>query len=518
MEPDAKKIKLETFPEPLEFLGMNDDCIMHVLDKLHKTDICSISFACKRLQELAYAVHMRRYPNKSITIKPIMDLKSRKFNVGFSETTETYLKYMSKAVRNVEMQCTRKGIRDYFKFLKSQCCQNLKSLKIYRARVNLSSIPWNMIKDQLKYVVTLSIETLPAKSISTPHKNWLACCEKLRELSIVTQFCNGEWLLDVYPELESLSIHLLKIDVEKDTFGKYASQFFERQPKLKEIKCVGINTTQLLLQNVKNIPRLTVICNITHSGNIEQFADAFKTHSERGSIDWLEFDLDHEIGEYHRLSEVDAVHPVNGLRTKLLGSIGQSMIEMQLKHLVHLELIVEPYGDIDWTRLSKNLPHLETLKLSFENSHFQFDIARITMPLIGNMPKLKRLDVQADESAIFSSDHLCKLNSARLLVKNAVHLQVNFELLRNKCKMIIPTSNILTVNIIRNGDIEEDSSSDDDDSVDDSDDDRVDDSDDDSDDDDDIDDDDDSSSSSDDSSDYKFSFPMFFFSALQRNF
>lgn len=464
MEPDAKKPKLETLPEQLEFLGMNDDCITLVLEKLHKTDICSISFACKRLQELAYAVHMRKYPNKIITIKPILDSKSRKFKVGFSETDETYLKYMSKAVRNVEMQCTRKGIRDYFKLLKSECCPNLKSLKICRSRANLSSIPGNMIKDQLKYVETFSIEALPVKSISKLHRNWLTSCENLRELTIISQFCNGEWLLDVYPELESLSIHLLKIDVEKETFAKHASQFFERHPKLKEIKCVGFNTTQLLLQNVNNIHRLIVKCNIAYSGNLERLADAFKVHSERGHIEWLEFDLDHEIGEYHRLSEVDAVHSVNGLRTKLHSSIGQSMIEM-LKHLVHLELIAKPFGSIDWTRLSKNLPHLETLKLSFEDSYEKFHTLHITKPFVCNMPKLKRLDVRADKFAIIDNDHLVELNAARLLVKNAVHLQINFELLRNKCKMIVPNGNILTTNIVRMGDIDEkeDSSSDDDD-------------------------------------------------------
>lgn len=461
MEPNAKKPKLETSAEKLDFLGMYDDCITLVLEKLHKKDLCSISFVCQRLQGLAYALHMRKYPNKSITIEPIFDVKLRKFKVGFSENDEAYLKYMSKAVRNVEMQCTRNSIRDFFKFLKNKCCPNLKSLKIYRSRANLSSIPGKMIKDQLKNVESFSIVTLPAKRIVTPHKNWLTCCEKLRELSITTQYCNGEWLLDVYPELESLSIHLLKIDFDNECFAKYAPQFFERHPKIKEVKCVGYDTTKVILHNVNNIPRLIVKYKMMNLENIERIADEFKLHREKGRIEWLEFDLDHEIGEFDRLTEVDAVHPVQGLRTKLHGPIGQSMIEI-LKHLVHLELIVYVKslgGPIDWTHLSKNLPHLETLKLSFEHTYQKFKSLMITMPFVRNMPKLKRFDVIADKSAIIENDHLVELNSARLLLKNPVHLQINIELLGNKCKLIIPISNILTTNIKQMKDIEGDEDS-----------------------------------------------------------
>lgn len=54
-----------------------------------------------------------------------------------------------------------------------------------------------------------------------------------------------------------------------------------------------------------------------------------------------------------------------------------------------------------------------------------------------------------------------ELNSARLLLKNPLHLYIEFESLRHECKIVIPpNSNVLTnVKLMK----EEDSSSDDDD-------------------------------------------------------
>lgn len=484
MEPPAKKTKFEASMKQYEFLDMNDDCITLILEKLHKNDLCSTSFACKRLREIAYAVHMRKFPNKVITIKAQKDYKSDQIKVGLGNTDEKYLKYMSKAICNGEVLCTRKGIKDYFKVLKNECSSNLKSLRIHRARTNLSSMPLNMIKDQLKNLEKFSIETLPAKGIFTIHKNWLSCCQNLRELSITTQFCNGEWMLDVYPELESLRIHLLKIDFENDCFGRYAGQFFQRQPKLKEIQCVNFNTTRLLLRNVNsNISRLVVVIEVfglnglTFEETINQsieFVDELKIYGGKNQIEWLEFALDHEIGTLGvnlRLSEIDAVHPVKGLRTKLSGSNGQSMIEM-LKQLVYLELIVQSPTTVDWVHFSKEFPHMETLKLSFGFTNGNFKALDFTQPFVRNMPQLKRLDLTAGKRTVIEDDLLLQLNAARLLVKNPVHLHLNVVLMiGNKCKLTIPNSNILTTNVSRtenedgsSNDSSDDSSSDSNDS------------------------------------------------------
>lgn len=255
MEPKAKKPKIFQ----LEFVDMNDDCLTFILEKLSVVDLCSMSFVSRNLQWLAYAVFTRKNPQKFLTVDTIWDQSLHQFKIGFAETEEKYLKYFAKAIRKVEMKCSRKSIEHFLMFLKEEGCSNLKSLKIKEAKSNLALIPGKKIKDQLRNMESLSIETFPVKVISKQHENWMVYCHDLKELSIkTTHFGKGEWLLDVYPKLESLALHLLDSKAGHECFFKYAPQFFEKHSNLKEIKCVGFLATQGVLHSLMNIQRFVV--------------------------------------------------------------------------------------------------------------------------------------------------------------------------------------------------------------------------------------------------------------------
>lgn len=120
MKPNAKKRRLnksETFKE-LELLDLNDDCIRSIFWKLPSpTDLCSMSFTCKRMKDLAFDHFPRQYPDDQVTIG--MDESTNPiFRI---HKTRKHLRFFSKCIRNAKVfSAENDSLRCLFDFLHTE--------------------------------------------------------------------------------------------------------------------------------------------------------------------------------------------------------------------------------------------------------------------------------------------------------------------------------------------------------------------------------------------------------------
>lgn len=212
MGPSAKKRKLEKSPtvKQLQFLDLNDDCILTVMEKLSSIgDLRSLSSTCHRLKDLASLQFWHENRNKFIAIIVRPDLSGARpedFQVAFSKIGKDYLDWFGKKFRNIRLSDGGWDINPQrlIDFFKNECCDmQLKSLKL-RISGHLDYAHGELIKDQLKNLNYLSI--LYPHVRSDVHSSLLKHCENLEHFAIETNNQSDTfWLLNEYPKLKLIS-------------------------------------------------------------------------------------------------------------------------------------------------------------------------------------------------------------------------------------------------------------------------------------------------------------------------
>lgn len=235
-----------------EFLDLNDDCIEVIFDRCSLDTLCSLSLTCKRINKLAKFYFNRKYTKHRMEI--IDELTGPTVNCN-----ENYVKCFASKIRNIRIATRYLHLNQLriFKFLKENCCENLKELELdtvalsYKRPEKYGSI----IKDQLKSVETLSLINCSSYDI---YKGFLRYCTQLKHLIVKEDLHKSfdyTWMNQKYPHLESLGFHLHrgisnKID---DQLEDNLESFIQLNPQIK-----NISTTELKLLMVINRSQLNL--------------------------------------------------------------------------------------------------------------------------------------------------------------------------------------------------------------------------------------------------------------------
>lgn len=430
MKPKAKKQGLDNSIvfEGLMFMDLNDDCIRHILCKLSATDLCSMSFTCKRLQELAFDHFPRQYPDERLTIT----IKRSETPYFVEEDRKKHLKYFSKCIRNVRIisRNRRHNLQSLFDFLNAECCVDLETLHL--------DIAGNVKTDNVE-VLRRHLENLTTLSICSPYSRYdihdvlLKYCRKLEYLKIgsYSNF-DASWMLHEYPTIKSLW-YKVRDQEQIIQFQLFAKKFFKLNPQIKNITCSENAVMETILLNVVNIERLDL--HFDSWSQLHTIRGHLKDYSKQYRIKCFGLAFAASVTtakDYKALLHVNAFQPIHCLKICLADIKNESTFISQLKFVIQLEIDLFNYGNQNelLTAISEQLPNLQDLQINYSN-FTTWEFKDMAMKFIINSTRLQNLTITFNchprSTFIFHPNDLFELNKSRMAISHASPITIRME-------------------------------------------------------------------------------------------
>lgn len=431
MEPNTKKQKLEDQPA-LVLLDLNDDCIFQILWKLPKTDLCSMSFTCKRMQQLVFDHFPHQYTEERVTISNrgyiYFDIKEKLMKDNFTKCIPNVL------IETFGSHVNLQHISDY---VDAKCCPHFRELELDIEGL-LKEVHVQSIRGRLQNLSTLIIAS-PHKRLDI-HNVLLKYCENLEDLRL-TLYSSFDyfWMLNKYPTIKKLTIELMAEEPTK-LFNASATKFFELNPQIKSIRCVGIEcqkewnlSIKTVLLNVMNIERLDLIP--AHRNIITNWIPIINQlvcYTKPNPIEWLHLRIGIQTKDdvCSALAELNTVQPVSELEYYFNGWPNELRMISQLTSVRRLNLECSydyVIGEELLNTLSKQLPNLQELELCLGDHIINFNW--ITMQFIRNSFKMKNLTLTScrPNTLIYHPNDLIELNECRSLISGASAVVIQCE-------------------------------------------------------------------------------------------
>lgn len=431
MEPKAKHLKLDktSSKSEIEFLDLNDHCIADIFDKLSSADLCSMSFVCQRMQTLAFKHFLQKSPQNVLTIIAGKTSTRKKDLVTFSDSCNKHEKHFRKCIPNVRLLWRMFGTDNLIKVIKTECCPNLKVFDI-TAKVPMNQRHGESIKDQLKELDSLAIREI--KAATDIHNVFLTHCKSLKQLTIETdEDGNADWLLEIYPKLQSLAVLFPDKEHYCRKFVRFANRFFNNHPNVNDVSCVGGQALKAILRNVTDIQRLSV--HIQYDDNFVKVLGDLRDYCKKNPIQCLEFQLNDNATETNlkMLHDFNKIHEIHGLTAYLAIYRFNDIMPFiqQLKHLKMLKLRVAETRDLNKIPdiLTKNLTRLEVVELEDISKSTNMVLKTVLMPFVSNATAMKKLTIIVGDTQKIKMDSndLIELNAARLRASGARPMDIH---------------------------------------------------------------------------------------------
>lgn len=428
MKPTRKKEKLSEPPaSQLTILDLNDDCIFHILWNLSSSDLCSMSITCKRLRKLSFDHYPRQYPDERITIGSVSWSHSNKPN------NQLIKKNFRKCIRNIRIESwgTQENLQHLLDFVDAKSCADWQTFELDIGGL-LKEVHTKSIRNRLQNLSSLII-TSPHVRLDI-HNALLKYCENLEclELQFHSSF-DTFWMTNKYPTIKTLCIALMSPESEK-SFAAFAMTFFQLNPQIQSIRCLGIEngTNWLEVLRTVHIERLALIpvyANITINCIKELIC-----HTKENKIKWLHLRIRYESEDEicTALADLNAVQPISELEYILTGFHDELTWLSQLKSVQRLTLESGHNYEISdelWDVLSKQLPNLRDLQICLEGYN-GLDFKWMTMQFIQHSLKIKRLTFIncSTDTFTFHPTDMVQLNECRskLSCASPVWIQCKF--------------------------------------------------------------------------------------------
>lgn len=419
MEPNAKKSKPNgpTQTEELQLSDLNDDCIRHILWRLPPADLCSMSFTCRRMKELAFDHFPRQYPDERVTIQISDECKTAHF--FNKKKTAKHLKYFAKCIRNVRIVSlgTDENFQDLFDFVNNECSVDWRSLQL---SIN------GLVKSENVQVIKNRLENLLSLSIHHPHSRLhihdvlLKHCKKIEYFEINSNnedVMSAIWMMYKYPTIKSIHIDLYEEDENIIPVSRFVDTFLRLNPQITNIECWGINETKFIWHHIKNIERITL--HLYCGDDVQVLLDHFRNCCKERRLAWLGLDMQPDKNTeivYQNLETVNALQPIHSLQLFLGKVINEPKLISKLKSLVQLQLSV-PFEYSQEKELlhalSRHLPNLQDLRLNLDSTKIIFK--DVTTQFVRYSLKMRNLNFTFcyPNTFTFHPNDLVKLNNLR---------------------------------------------------------------------------------------------------------
>lgn len=259
-----------------EFLDMNDDCILAILESLKLNDLYSFGSTCVRINGLAGDVFKRKYSDEWVDVEIEPKLKKC---IVFKHPNKKAQKYFCKYFRSIRIGTMWNGaeLSIIFKLVESNCCPDLKHLQLSLVLGGIYGKYAALIKNQLAQLESIRIEE-PAYARPGIYGGMLQYCQNIKCISM----CSS-----------------------RKTYGKEYDDQIElfhgdKHPQLKVVNCFNhVNFMRLVISSVQNLEQLKL--EFSWIEDIGIIYDDLKAACDNGTIGQLELILPEFIlGNYGR--------------------------------------------------------------------------------------------------------------------------------------------------------------------------------------------------------------------------
>lgn len=351
-------------PVDSEFMNLNDDCILELLQRLSLFDLCKMSDTCVRLRILAGICFKRKYPQLAFDEMEI----GRTSGEIFFLPNSLHVKFFSEVMPNLKIKFPSERDADMVQLIRKRC-RNLKMI-IFDGGCLLESYGSDL-EDVLKTVETVVF--LHSVLQTSNFVEILKHCPRLKQLALHEHYGDNklnEVFLGTYPTLQHLKyIHEGTISLDNLT------QFFQQN---------SIVTITLyfcdLLQGTSNDNILDLIRCIAKNGiHLVQLSLSFY-----GYFDWTEISKEIEFLCEHKYFK--------HLELKFQGHETERMLTEHGSHIASHKCVkaihFEDFGNLQTTLIKMGeFPYLKNLHIC------DVRFGNVTPSLVKVFPNLKQIQI-----------------------------------------------------------------------------------------------------------------------------
>lgn len=431
----------------MQLTDLQRDCIFGIFDLLSLSEVCSMSFTCHKMQDLARNYFAYKYPNQWITIE--ITPKNDSTVIAFSKRNMKPLKYFSKCIRNVRIISlgASSNIMDFqclYDFLKSKCSAELHSLDLFDLRFGhepCSDYPPENddIKNQLKNVENI---TVSKSDIRGTYRCLIRYCENIKNFNIKTPNAY-EWFEYKYLKLEW--IRLSSTGPINRNQCNLIDAFFQHHQQIKQITCKGINMLEAVCRNFNQMDRLQSTIDLPYQ--LRGIIQDLKPKNAKKVFKWFALKLALPcIPDAGILIDLDALVPIHRLEFTVTLQVFErtsspnQILRSRFPHLVQLQelkmkLSFKEIGALNV--ISANFPNTKRLELVIdhlylcENSSLLFKNAMV--PLVRDLLRIEELTLAFEggtmNRVIFDPMDLVELESIRRTAPGASNLKIHIKYL-----------------------------------------------------------------------------------------
>lgn len=473
---ETKSIKIEPVQgekAEMQLIDLDSNSIFGIFDLLSLSEVCSMSFTCQKMQQLANEYFAYKFSDQWITIE--IEPKDDSTAIAFSKRNMKVLKYFSKCIRNVQIINTRAfsnkcpmDLQCLYAFLRSECPTELHSLDLRFEVKSTDCIdtvkscldnnpPENDdIKNQLKNVENIIVSK---SDIHSTYQGLIKYCENVKFFKIKTPNAYG-WFEYKFPKLESLSLSGIN---EKQCHSIDA--FFQHHQQIKEITCNGINMLEAVCRNFNRLDRLQA--NIELPNQLRGIIQDLRPKLIKKNFKWfgLEFTLPC-IPDAGILMDINALVPIHRLEFDVTlqiferASSSHEILRSRFPYLKDLEELKMKFSFQEMGTLnmiSANFPNIKCLELVIDHLYLcgsnSLLFKNAMVPLVRDLLRMKMLILSFEGGTItrviFDPMDLAELESIRRSVPGASNLKIHVKHLqrdlRQKPKFQTPET-MVTIN------------------------------------------------------------------------
>lgn len=357
----------ETVPEKPEFMDLNDDVIFAMFQCLPLNDLCTMSYTCKRIQQLAGNYLQRKYPDNRLKIEIYnkwigIDVSSQTPGMAFlSRPNEEYVRAFRSFIRNVEILMYRIDNQpmEAFLYLKANCCENLRELALFRI-VDVQNRYGEIIKKQLENLESIKFDKCDIPDI---YEGYLKYSPSLKQIAIKElpdqNQVTMEWTKHRYPLLKRfiyMSSNMIMANLEV---------FFQLNPQITTIGCSSIDIFRFLYRKKWQLDLLCL--SFGCESKFQAISQELKTLCQEGHVKRFELGFRGNLNQYfdtRQLIELGTVPEFQGLHCKhLMKKFNTANALEKLKNLTVITLGIEHISKKLLHVLTRSMPQLAELHL-----------------------------------------------------------------------------------------------------------------------------------------------------------
>lgn len=421
----------------LEFMQLNDFCLLEIMKKMHPEDLCSMSFTCKKFHAFAHDIFHLYFSKKWIEI-----VSNGTNEMKFSDCGGKYLKYFSKSVRNVRVAVNgplwnrsfNHSLDRLLEFILQNCCPKLISLKLDICE-RFTVHHGEMIQLILNGLTFLSFTD--ASLDTDVYHNILRHCTSLKKFDYKNETRTRpesiRWILSEKLKLEVLEVDVAYIPLANE-FECLAQQYMRQNPQLcllsyfAKRQIINVRLTNGIVECV-SLNYFDEVC----VDQIREDLKLFTLDGKPGKL-WIRAQSGCSVENLNGIVKLNRRQPILKFTTHLSDFCHYTSIQ-KLNHLTALELTFATARSSGFTIPSflelvcKGFPNLKKfiLNFSFQSLTPKLRFDAITQPFIAYLPKLKyfRINLRDDRTIACDRNDAIVLNAARCALMDACPLMVS---------------------------------------------------------------------------------------------